>query len=104
MKKAIKTTVVAAGIAAAGLLGAGAASADTTPTLADGNYTLDIVHPIGGALAGPLTSVSATVTDGRLYVGPAEVPVTLQPSDDDGDGVADSVIVLFGGSTWGQLR
>lgn len=108
MKKAIKTTVVAAGIAAAGLAGAGVASADTTAPLAplaDGDYTLSIVQPVAGALSGPLTRVPATVVEDRLYVGPAAVPVTLQPYDDldRPDGVADGAIVLFNGSTWGQL-
>lgn len=105
MKNIVKTSIIAAGIAAAGLAGAGAASADTALTLPDGDYTLAIVQPVAGALAAPNGSVPATVVEDRLYVGPAAVPVTLQPYDDPDhpDGVADGAIVLVNGSTWGQL-
>lgn len=108
MKNAIKATIVTAGIAAAGLLGAGVASADTTPTLAplpDGDYTLSIYHPVAGALGGSIGSVQATVVDGRVYVGPVAVPVELHEFDDldDLDGVADGAIVLVNGASWGQL-
>lgn len=105
MSKNIIRTAVVASIAGAGLaLGAGLASADTAPVLADGHYTLDVSAPISLGLPSTVGSVPAVVDGGQLVVNGVTVPATLEALDEDSDGTADSAIVLVGGSTWGVLR
>lgn len=101
IRTATATALVGSGL----LLGAGAASADTAPVLADGHYTLDVASPISIGLPATIGSVPATVDGGQLKVGGVTVPsVTLDAFDEDSDGAADGAVVLVGGSTWGVLR
>lgn len=106
MSKNIIKTAVVASIAGAGLLlGAGAASADTEPTLADGAYTLDIASPISIGLPATVGSIPASVDGGQLVVNGVTVPgASLDAVDTGGDGTADIASVIVGGSTWGVLR
>ncbi|MDJ0454085.1 hypothetical protein [Gordonia amicalis] len=100
----IRTAFIAPLAGSVLLLGAGAASADTAPVLADGPYTLDVATPISIGLPATIGSVPATVDGGQLTVGGVTIPATLDAFDEDGDGATDGAVVLVGGSTWGVLR